>query len=148
MGEQDHMYKSFNMYFTHTSDNEEENNKINFGPVWDYDWSLHTPWTGKPNQHYVVSTNVNYSNVFFKAMVNVPEFYGLVKERYTNTVSDILGAFIEELPSAAEEIKKSISLNHERWYGEYDDNMSMDNVDFLNRWLAARKELLDGLWLK
>ena len=148
MGEQDHAYKSFNMYFTHTSDDENENNKLNFGPIWDYDWSLYTEWTSLPNVDYEVSTGNSYSNVFFKAMAQIPEFYEIVKERYSTGVSDMLGKFIEEIVAVEDGMKESVALNHERWYGEYDENMSVDNVDFLNRWLKTRKELLDGLWLK
>ena len=80
MGEQDHSWKSFNMYYTNTSSSE-ENGKLNFGPIWDYDWSLYTPWSGEPNSSYNISNAVNYSNVFFKPMANTPEFYNLIKSK-------------------------------------------------------------------
>ena len=43
-------------------------------------------------------------------------------------------------------MKESINLNHQRWYQNYDPNMSKDNIDFLNRYLLNRKQLLDDLW--
>lgn len=146
MGEQDHAYKSFNMYYTNTSSNEYENEKLNFGPIWDYDWSLYTPWSGEPNSSYNVSNAVNYSNVFFKTMANTPEFYNLIKERYTNNASKVLGDYIAELYQLEASIQDSIQLNHDRWYQDYDKNMSKDNIDFLNRYLINRKQLLDDLW--
>ncbi|MDE7095810.1 MAG: CotH kinase family protein, partial [Anaeroplasmataceae bacterium] len=75
MGETDHKYKSFNMYFTNTS-SLEENGKINFGPIWDYDFCLYSPWTGTPNESFEKEQmeTIFYSNDFYKAMVEIPEF--------------------------------------------------------------------------
>lgn len=146
MGEQDHAYKSFHMYYTNTSLDENENKKLNFGPIWDYDWSLYTSWTGEPNLSYEVKNTIYYSNVFFKAMANVPEFYNIVKQRYTNNASKVLGNYISELYLIEASMKESINLNHQRWYQNYDPNMSKDNIDFLNRYLLNRKQLLDDLW--
>ena len=146
MGEIDHSYKSFNMYYAHASENENEVNKLSFGPIWDYDWSLYTPWTGEPNQSYVVSERVSYSNYFFKAIAETPEFYNLVKERWTTRVSSVLDSFISDLYLVEANITESLELNHQKWYTNYDENMSVNNVNLLNRYLLKRKQLLDSLW--
>lgn len=148
MGERDHAYKSFNMYFTHTSDNEEENNKLNFGPIWDYDWSLHTEWTDKPNEDYRISTKIHYSNIFFEAMVNVPEFYEIIKDRYTNNVSALLNEYINSIDAIVEGMKVSLTMNEKLWYSDFTEGITDNNIKFLKDYLAARKELLDNLWIE
>jgi uncharacterized repeat protein (TIGR02543 family) len=147
MGENDHMWKSFNMYYTNTS-TPEENGKLNFGPVWDYDYALHTPWTGKPNQDYTLSDRIIYSNVFFQAMANVPEFYGMIKERYTLYASNALGNYIEQIDDIVASMDESVKLNEELWYSFIEEeDLSQNNIDFLIAWLEHRKELLDEKWL-
>ena len=148
MGENDHAWKSFNMYYTNTSTNAEENGKLNFGPIWDYDWALHTPWTGKPNQEYNLTNQISYSNIFFRVMADVPEFYKIVKERYTLYASAALGDYIERVDNIVASMEESIKLNEELWYSTIEEeNLSQNNIDFLIAWLENRKELLDEKWL-
>ena len=144
MGEQDHSYKSFNMFFE-----KQENisdSKIQFGPIWDYDWSLYTPWTGEPNESYVVSNKIGYSNVFFKSIEGIGVFYQQLKERYSNVVSSILDECIGEMYSYSMSIHESLLLNQYRWYQDYEENISVNNVILLNRYLSNRKVILDKEW--
>ena len=144
--EHDHYYKSFNMYFTSTSSDSSENNKLNFGPIWDYDWSLDTPWTGKPNDYYQISNDIFYSNVFFEACNNVSEIKQLLKDRYTQNMSSKLGLFIDELMIYEDSIKASLELNANKWYTE-GYKLTLDNIIFLNKHLLNRKRVLDNEWL-
>lgn len=146
MGEMDHTYKSFNMYYTHSSENEKEKEKLSFGPIWDYDWSLYTPWTGKPNQSYVVTNKIEYSNCFFKAIATIPEFNEILKERWVNTASQVLEEYLSSLYKIEVEIKESLALNAGKWYCDYDENITQDNITFLNKFLINRKTLLDKTW--
>jgi len=146
MGEQDHCYKSFNMYFTNTSDNPEENGKLNFGPIWDYDWALYTPFTGLPNTNYKISDAVNYSNLFFKTMASVPELYEVVKERYNQYAKPALEDYIENFEELHNSMKVSLQINHELWYKDFPEDMTDKNIKFLKDFLIARKNRLDLLW--
>ena len=146
MGEHDHFWKSFNLYYTNTSDNADENDKLNFGPIWDYDWSLHTPYTGEPNQYYKVSDTMYYSNLFFVAVSEIPEFYELVKERYELYAKNALVEYIDELDNLVKSIENSIKLNHELWYAEIGDDLSEKNIEFLKAFLENRKRILDAAW--
>ena len=73
MGEQDHVWKSFNMYYVSansTVGTEYEKGKLNFGPIWDYDWALYTEWTGEPNVDYTITEDeMLYSNIFLALLI-------------------------------------------------------------------------------
>ena len=146
MAENDHAKKSFNMYYTNTSHDPRENGKLSFGPIWDYDWTLNTPFTEEPNESYELNSRVNYSNVYFQAVRDIPELYGQLKERYTNHAAEILENYIDGLDELYESMDESIQLNQERWYSDLDEEISYQNVKFLKDFLTARKKLLDTMW--
>ena len=145
MMEWDHGRKSFNMYYTTTSKNEAENNKLNFGPIWDYDWCLNTPWTNEPNTYYELNNDIFYSNIFFQAIENLPTLLNVVKTNYTNYASDKLGELIDSLLEMEEAINESLELNSIKWYSGTD--IMQNNILFLNNFLVNRKNILDSLWL-
>jgi len=147
MGEQDHYWKSFNMYYTNTSSNAEENGKINFGPIWDYDWSLYTPWTGKPNEYYEVSDSIRYSNLFFGTVAEIPELYNVVKERYHLYAKEALKEYIAELNNLVQSMEESIRLNNTIWYSHIGEDLSVNNIEFLKKFLQNRKKILDQQWI-
>lgn len=147
MGERDHYYKSFNMFYTTTSENLNENNKLNFGPIWDYDWCLYTECPTAPNEDYTLSTaeTISYSNIFFQAIEYNSEFFELYKERYAEVGSDALETVIAMLNEIESEITESLQLNQDRWYNDIDEELTEKNLAFLNAWLENRKTFLDGL---
>ncbi len=146
MNEDDHTFKSFYMYYTNTSDNPEENGKLSFGPVWDYDYSMGVPWQGRPNQHFKMSDRVYYTNIFFVSMVNVPEFYETVKERYKTYARPALVEYIESYGDIVRSISESTDINQGRWYDQIDPNLSDKNILFVKECLNHRLALLDELW--
>ena len=146
MGDQDHSWKSFNMYYTSTSDNEAENGKLSFGPIWDYDWSLNTPWTGLPNECYEYSSRVRYSNRYYAAIQSIPQLYNLLKARYNSVAKRVLGEYIEGLDALCASMEESVRLNHELWYKSISPDLSEKNIAFLKEYLEKRKAQLDELW--
>ncbi len=148
MGEVDHRSKSFYMYYTGTSSDPNENNKLNFGPVWDYDFSLYTEWTSSPNQDYHVSDLVFYSNVFYGGLVDIPEFYAKVVECYETYALPALNEYIANFDSLVASMEESIELNNALWYEDkYGSEISKNNVDFLKRFLINRVKVLGEAWL-
>lgn len=145
MGERDHVWKSFYMFYTNTSEDESINGKLNFGPVWDYDFCLFVPWTGEPNQYYEIQNKLEYSNIFFQAVARNNSLYRRVQERYEDHFSDVLGNQIRHLTAYEAEISQSIALNHEKWYADMGD-ITEDNLKFLHDYLTARKRYLDQKW--
>ncbi|MBR6726739.1 MAG: CotH kinase family protein [Clostridia bacterium] len=145
MGEQDHVWKSFNMYYTNTSDNAEENGRLHFGPIWDYDWALYTPWTDLPNDSYEISDKIAYSNIFFKAVVANGDYFAMVKERYHQLFAPFLESYTEELVYMTLDMIESLELNQLKWYADK-PGLTVRNIKFLREYLLFRKELLDTAW--
>ena len=140
MGEKDHFWKSFNMYY------DGKDGQLNFGPIWDYDWCLDTEWTDKPNIDYTLSDRVFYSNEFYQCIHETPELYSQLKTRYNEISSEILSDFIDEIMLYEYSIAKSAELNSAKWYAEYDSDIMQKNVIFLNKFLLNRKRVLDIVW--
>ena len=164
MNEDDHHFKSFNMYFTTTSENEAENGKLSFGPVWDYDYSLGVPWTGRPNVYFTLSDRIYFSNIFFRGMMNIPEFAALAAERYEDYMRPAVLEYLEGYDALVDKMDVSVGLNHERWYSDPDkitnmndsvkatfvslgDQLSSKNVKYLKDSLAYRIELFDEVFI-
>lgn len=143
MGEEDHKWKSFNMYYVNSSSREAEIGKLSFGPVWDYDFSLYVPWQGVPNGCFEVSDKVEYSNLFFQTMAGDPELFDLVKERYALYGRAALLAYLEEYDALTASLEASVEVNHELWYSTLDAELSRDNVAFLKAHLENRVRVLD-----
>ena len=155
MGEQDHSWKSFNMYYTNTSENPYENNKLNFGPIWDYDWCLNTAWTGVPNDQFNINLKIVYldpgTNPYFRVFNynnRDNELYDLVKERYTHYAKEVIGTYIENFDALTNSMLESVELNQMRWYSSMDVDLSNQNIIFLKDFLIERKNQLDTLWSK
>ncbi len=165
MDEDDHHFKSFYMYFTNTSEKEEENGKLSFGPVWDYDYSLGVPWQGVPNQHFSMSNRMYFSNIFFRCAMNIPELADLAKQRYAEYMVPALEAYIEGFDDLAASMDESVELNQQLWYNDpkkiggtmnhskYEnfvkigEHLSTRNVEFVKKHLAHRLDLLNRVWL-
>lgn len=149
-GQEDHdaWHKSFNIYYTHTSKNREENNKINFGPIWDYDWCLNTPWTGRPNEYYEVNSQVEGNGPFYNVILENEEFLKVVKQRYKKYAKPALKAYIDGYDALVASMEESMLANADLWYGKFDSEMTNKNVKFLKDYLIHRYELLNELWAK
>lgn len=146
MGEMDHAGKSFNMYYTSNSDDPNENGKLSFGPIWDYDWSLYTPFTGEPNVYYTIAKNkMVFSNIFFKAVAEDSELYEMVKVRYNEKFDGAIAELIEEIKSITAGMEQSLELNAQKWYSDL-PNVTEDNIKFLIDFLTYREELLSDKW--
>lgn len=138
MGERDHVWKSFYSY-------QIAGEKLAFGPIWDYDYSLYVPWTNAPNQYYTVDSKIEYSNEFFRGVARSDELYEQLRERYQTYYSDVLDACIDYVKDYRNEIDESLALNDQLWYSGKDD-ITDKNYDFLLSFLKNRKKVLDRAW--
>lgn len=148
MGEHDHAKKSFNMYYTSTSSDPRENCRLTFGPIWDYDWSLNTPWTNNPNVYYDLEAAVQdrvYSNYFFSAVRHIPDLYTRARIRYQDHFYPALKNLLPELYQLQADMKESLALNQQRWYTS-NPSITRDNINFLNRYLEGKIEHLKEKW--
>ena len=145
MGEKDHYWKSFNMFYISASNNEKAGGRLNFGPIWDYDWALYTPFTSEPNQYYEIGEEYRFTNFFYKCVIDTPQLYSRVEERYNEVFVPALDKVIKDLKTQQENMKESYIENQKRWYANTPD-ITEKNIDFLNRYLAFRLEFLKEKW--
>lgn len=138
MGERDHIWKSFYTY-------QIAGEKLAFGPIWDYDYSLYVPWTGVPNEYYHVDSTIEYSNDFFRGVSRSDELYAMLCERYRTHYADVLDDCILYVQNYKDEIDESLALNDQLWYADKDD-ITEQNYDFLLNFLTNRKKVLDQAW--
>lgn len=138
MGERDHVWKSFYTY-------QIAGEKIAFGPIWDYDYSLYVPWTAQPNEYYTVDSKIEYSNVFFQGVARSDELYGKLCDRYQSHYSDVLTDCITHVQGYKTTIRQSLALNEARWYKDKQD-ITDQNYRFLVDFLKNRKKVLDRAW--
>ena len=142
MGEEDHVWKSFYTY--HDATDESRKGKLSFGPIWDYDYCLLTPWTAEPNECYDVDTSVNYSNFFYQGLMW--SRYGTkVETRYDQHYAAVLDELIPHLQAYHDTIEASLALNQARWYS-FDPDLTEDNFDFLIKFLRSRQKVLKRTW--
>ena len=148
IGQEDHdeWHKSFNIYYTCTSKNPEENNKINFGPIWDYDWCLNTPWTGKPNEYYKVTDEIECYEPFYNVIIEVDEFYNTLKQRYNKYAKPALKEYIDGYDRLVASMDDSMEANADIWYSKFDKNIVDKNIAFFKEYLVYRYELLNQEW--
>ncbi len=142
--ERDHSSASFNMYYTANT------GKLHFGPIWDYDTSIYSQYTGVPNEildlEQIDVTEIAYTNEFFEVIERFPELQEMVKHRYNELFKGVLDEFIEGYDLLTYQMRESLRLNNERWYASYDYDLTAENVAFLEKYLRARKEFLDEHW--
>lgn len=150
LGQTDHdeWHKSFNIYYTCTSKNPEENNKINFGPIWDYDWIFDGPWTDLPNEYYEFNDDIEGLEPFYNVIYEVDEFYETLKYRYNKYGKPAVKKYLDGYDALAESIAESLEANAEVWYDKFDPELTEKNVEFLKEFLIYRYELLNEAWKK
>ncbi len=142
MGEEDHVWKSFYTY--HDATDESRKGKISFGPIWDYDYSLLTPWTAEPNECYDIDTAVNYSNFFYQGLMR-SRYNTKVEERYDQHYAAVLDKLIRHLQEYHDTIEESLALNEQRWYANK-PNLTEDNFEFMIRFFKSRQKVLEKAW--
>lgn len=147
-GQTDHdeWHKSFNIYYTCTSKDPNENKKINFGPIWDYDWILDGPWTGQPNEYYELNDDIEGLEPFYNVMYEVDEFYQTLKQRYNKYGKPALKKYINGYDALAESMAESMEENADIWYDDLDPEITRKNVEFFKKFLVHRYELLNEAW--
>ena len=143
MGERDHHWKSVFMYYR----GAEEDNKLHFGPPWDYDFCMFTEWTGEPNQEFDLSNRFNpaEASVFFRPLLETSYFSRKVRARYKEHFSAALADLILKVETMAAAMPESLTLNQDRWYGDT-PTITEDNVSFFIKYLKHRKTTLDREW--
>ena len=139
MGETDHRFKSFYIYY------KKDNQKLNFGPIWDYDFTLYVPWTYRPNKYYKISDELKYMNAFFELIKNNDIYYNALKNRYETVGKNNILEMINDLKNYYVSIEKSLETNAIKWYNG--TKIYEDNMEFLINFLENRIRVFDEEFL-
>lgn len=140
MGEKDHYNKSFKFY-------RRVGEKIKFGPIWDYDWVMHTPWTNAPNDHPGVNQDY-YSNIFMKkyfaTSVGAPrENKQALADRWYDIGETTIIELKQMLLDYAEELEMELYKDADMWYaGDY--GLVDRNVIYITDYIYNQIAVLDN----
>ena len=143
MGERDHHWKSVFMYYR----GAEGDDKLHFGPPWDYDFCMYTQWTGRPNEEFNLSNKFNpaEASVFYRPFLDSAYYSRKVAARYREHFSDALTEVIEKVEAQAAAMSESLALNQDRWYSDK-PTITDDNVEFFVKYLKNMKIRMDREW--
>lgn len=127
LGENDHAWKSFKFYTL-------GDGKFRFGPVWDYDWIMNTPWTSEPN---ISSGNpqITFNNIIKTLYTNTPQGKVKTAERWFYYSSSIFDNVTEIINLEMLSIIDEAYLDSELWYNSnYSlvDNNMIWLIDYIN----------------
>ncbi len=155
MLEQDHKWKSFNMYYISENSSKgtpQERGKLNFGPIWDYDMTINDWAEGRPNTDWdytegnVTVDGIYSFNIFFDTIARFYELEDMVKERYNTIFKKALGDFIDGYEVLTYRLEESYALNNQKWYSVYTYDITVENITYLYGYFCARKAFLDEAW--
>ena len=140
MGEKDHYNKSFKFY-------RRMNEKIKFGPIWDYDWVMHTPWTNAPNDNPGINQSY-YSNIFMKKYFDTA--YGApvnnkqaLADRWYSVGKFAILQLRQMLLYYAEELEMELYKDADLWYAANCDLVDR-NVIYLTDYIYNQIATLDA----
>lgn len=133
--------------------------RMQFGPVWDFDWSLNTPWTGKPT----VSMELKHTTYeyFTKGDCWLKEALdaGYTQKLYErwNKAKVAAKKTIDHIKEYKEKITPFAMRNYNMWYYDYKEggkaeyepvygNLFEDQYQFLIDFLTGRMQYFNVKW--
>ena len=155
----DALFASCYMYKT-------QSGKLTFGPVWDFDWTLDAPWTGKPTVHNDLSSANKPYFTEFDPSYNEPGWWCWLMDlledetcrsefsaRWEKARAAALNT-VEHLADYKKKLEPAAKRNSELWYKNYEAGGSEnytpvngslfdDQYKFLSDFLSLRIEWFD-----
>lgn len=126
--------------------------KIYYGPVWDYDHSLGNLSTWQlANPKNLYGNNLNISqtlkNPWFSSLYQKEEFFNRMTEIYEKEFLPSLKKFLnEDIKNYSSLISDSAALNQLRWL---DDTASLSSkTQYITSYMTERIEFLNNIWLE
>lgn len=139
---------------------KDKGGKMAIGPIWDFDISYGNadyrngrgPMGDDPYGFMVLDA------VWFRDLLEDPDFYKALKERYKELRNSVFKEFIPTIDNTAKYIKKAAESNFERhdvldirlWPNPLpviEANSFDKQVDYLKNWINNRLKWLDDQWL-
>ena len=139
----DNVWKS--TYFYKSKDG-----KLIFGPIWDFDWSMSTHWTGKPYDSSYISCaqfveilrKSQIANLYIQDPVN----YSKVQERWNLAYDKLVNkdtGINKRIRDYKEEIINQARCDASYWYGETGKFQFDMQYDYVRLFLIDRIEFLN-----
>lgn len=125
-------------------DGSRQDGKIDAGPAWDYDLTMH----GAHNLYHVNKPGV-YGSSWLPALLEKEEFYSEVVERYQSEFRPLLQQLVDTgIDAYARRIGAAVSMDHCRWYaGLQSDPLLKNESEEMATYLQKRMALFDQIWI-
>lgn len=134
MGEKDHYNKSFKFY-------RRLNEKIKFGPIWDYDIVMHMPWTNLPNDHPGINQPY-YSNSLMKQYFGVLQNKQALADRWYDIGEDAILELCDHLEEYSADLQDELYEDADLWY-EQDYALVDRNITYIIDYIYNQIDVLD-----
>jgi frataxin-like iron-binding protein CyaY len=114
------------------------NNKITYGPIWDFDLSA-------GNREGPIGFKAKVENAWMQRFFEDPNFESLVKSKWLTIRENLLFAMTNSINQTARQIFNSQQKNELIWISStrYGDKSFSEDVFFLKNWLYERVQWLD-----
>jgi frataxin-like iron-binding protein CyaY len=114
------------------------NNKITYGPIWDFDLSA-------GNREGPIGFKAKTENAWMRRFFEDPNFESLVKSKWLTIRENLLSTMTNSINQNARQIFNSQQKNEEIWISSirYGDKSFYEDVFFLKNWLYERVQWLD-----
>lgn len=114
------------------------NNKITYGPIWDFDLSA-------GNREGPIGFKAKTENAWMRRFFEDPNFESLVKSKWSTIRENLLSTMTYSINQNARQIFNSQLKNEQIWSSSisYGDKSFYEDVFFLKNWLYERVQWLD-----
>ena len=114
------------------------NNKITYGPIWDFDLSA-------GNREGPIGFKAKVENAWMRRFFEDPNFESLVKSKWMTIRENLLSTMTASINQNARQIFDSQLKNEQIWSSSirYGDKSFYEDVFFLKNWLYERVQWLD-----
>ncbi len=114
------------------------NNKITYGPIWDFDLSA-------GNREGPIGFKAKVENAWMRRFFEDPNFESLVKSKWMTIRENLLSTMTASINQNARQIFNSQLKNEQIWSSSirYGDKTFYEDVFFLKNWLYERVQWLD-----
>ena len=120
--------------------------KLKFGPVWDFDWSMSSKFSGKPYEESEIESAYSLCILQFdtplKSFVQKQGNFEKVVDKWNEIKSNILDV-VEELRLYKKGLEPIAKYDAIYWYGETGDSQFDYQYDYVRLYLLDRYNFLD-----
>lgn len=129
---------------------KEVGEKMEFGPIWDYDWSMSTDWKNRYEKCEIASAQnivLGKSSAIYRNFLQNPNNYADVVKRFNEIKQSILDVS-DHLRDYRAVIDKVALIDAETWYGDDGVYQYGMQYDYVRLYLQDRYHYLNDIFAK